>query len=378
MRGVGFAVERVAVIGMVAAVISACSPPAPPAAGDQGAAAEQAAPAYRIAFNVAPDEGIDYEVWLMELDGSGARNLTNHPSLDWVYAAREGRLYFVSDRDDEPRAYHLYEMGADGGGLRRITGFRVTDSFVDARAGGDELVVSSAKDGTRDLYLIDRDGNELRRLTNDEAKDRDPAFSPDGTQIVWSSERSGTDELWIMDLEQGTTRQLTSYPADGAPRDEHVYRAGPPAWEPNRNVISFCSNRNGNDPIFTIRPDGTGLEQLTDDGGDDCYHDWSPDPHPPLRTIPRLRHPVVRVGTGSERVGTGSERSEVPVPSPSAGTGTSPRSKSQANTLVRRRVLDQLDPLPGLVVDLEHQAHPRGVVLELEHVRIDGRPLSRP
>lgn len=254
-----------------------CGPASGPASDDIAEKAGAPAP-YRIVYNVLHDEEVDdYDVFVMELDGTGKRNLTEHPAVDWVYASHGERTFMVSDRDDEKRKYHLYEMGADGGELRQITGFRVRDSWLGTRNEGTELVVASDKDGTADLYLIDLDGNELRRLTDDEIYDNDPAFSSDGTRVVWRSKRSGLDELWLMDLETGEARQLTHFPDDDPARDEHAYHAGPPSWVPHQEVVSFCSKRNGNTSIYTIRADGSGLEQLTGDDGDECWHSWSPD-----------------------------------------------------------------------------------------------------
>lgn len=276
--------SRIALAAGLALVLAACGEaPQPPTAAsaiaggsDAGAALE--GPRYRIAYNVLEDaEADDYEVYVMELDGSESRNLTEHPAVDWVYVGRSDRLYMVSDRDEEKRKYRLYEMDVATGGLRQITPFRVRDSWLAASADGSRLVVASAKDGSPDLYLIDGDGNELRRLTDDDTADRDPTFSPDGASVVWSSSRSGLDELWHMDLATGETARLTHFPEDDPARDEHGYHAGPPFWEHHSNRITFCSKRAGNYSIFSVRPDGSGLEQLTGDEFDECWHAWSPD-----------------------------------------------------------------------------------------------------
>lgn len=42
-------------------------------------------------------------------------------------------------------------------------------------------------------------------------------------------------------------------------------------------LIAFSDDRDGNREIYTIRPDGTGLERLTDDPADDTMPQWSPD-----------------------------------------------------------------------------------------------------
>lgn len=235
--------------------------------------------ALQIAYNVLHDaEADDYEIFIMNLDGTEKKNISNWKGVDWVYRAFEDKIYFVSDRDTSHRKYFLYEMDADGGNVRRISHFLVEDSWMGVRKGGEEFAVSSNKDGKRhELYLIDRDGNELKRLTDNDYPDADPCFSPDGRQIVFRSKRGELDELWIMDDDGAEPRQLTHYPADDTTAGRHEYHAGPPFWEPNWNFISYMSKQKGNYSIFTIDPDGKNPRQLTPDGFDEGYHAWSPD-----------------------------------------------------------------------------------------------------
>jgi len=122
-----------AVLLAIVATICGCGPSSDPPSS--GAVAEtRPSPTYRIAYNVFHDEEADdYEVFIMELDGSRKRNLTEHPAVDWVYTAHGDRMFMVSDRDDEKRKYHLYEMGPDGGEPRRMTEFRVRDSWLGTR-----------------------------------------------------------------------------------------------------------------------------------------------------------------------------------------------------------------------------------------------------
>ena len=230
----------------------------------------------KIAYNVHLGND-NYEIFVMNLDGTEAKNITNLPSIEWVYYAYQNKLYFVSDRDSTKRKYFLYEMDADGGNVRKISNFVVADSWVSSRKKATEFVVSSAKDGKRfELYLIDRNGQEIKRLTNDDIYDNDPAFSPNGKQIVFRSKRSGLDELWVMDEQGGNLRQLTHYPKD-EPEDKNAYHASAPFWEPNRNVISYASKQKGKYSIFTIKPDGSGLKQITSGKQDAMWHSWSPD-----------------------------------------------------------------------------------------------------
>jgi len=85
---------------------------------------------------------------------------------------------------------------------------------------------------------------------------------------VWSRTASALGKgLRILDLTTGQTTVLT----DGSCIDDF------PSWSPDGSTIAFTRNMQGNYDIFTIRPDGSGLQRLTTDPGNDAHSTWSPD-----------------------------------------------------------------------------------------------------
>jgi len=64
----------------------------------------------------------------------------------------------------------------------------------------------------RDVYLAPGDGSQPSRLTSDPATDYQPALSPDGTQVVFTSFRSGSPQLYLMDIDDLDARPLTDRP----------------------------------------------------------------------------------------------------------------------------------------------------------------------
>ena len=234
---------------------------------------------FKLAYNVMVDENTaDYEIFIMNLDGSEKQNITNSPAVDWIYYSYNGKIYFISDRDTTPKLFFLYQMNMDGSNIKRITNFPVENSWITSRNNGQELVVSSSKDSARyELYLIDSEGNELKRLTKNAYYDNDPCFSPDGKQIIFRSRRPWVDELWIMDDNGENVRQLTHYPVKDSTAGDFHYHAGPPFWEPNRNVITFMSYQNFNYDIFEMNPDGTDLKPLISGPFNEGWHSWSSD-----------------------------------------------------------------------------------------------------
>lgn len=94
-----------------------------------------------------------------------------------------------------------------------------------------------------------------------------PQVSPDGEWIVFRTE-SVQEDLYLTRIDGSELRRLTF----DAAKDRG------PSWSPDGQRIAFYSDRNGKYDIWTIRPDGAGLERLTDMREDwISYPVWSPD-----------------------------------------------------------------------------------------------------
>jgi len=246
----------------------------------------QPSPDWKIAYNVLEDPATDnYEVYVMNTDGSGKTNITRHPDVAWVYYAWKDKLYFLSDRDTCKRCYFLYEMDADGNGSRKVTELQMEDSWMGSRLNGREMVVAGrTPDGLRyQLFLIDTGTGDFQQLTHDTAAmHRDPVFTPGGHQIVFAyredrHDSSRHEELWIMEADGKKPRRLTFYPANDKTSGLHEYHAGPPRWNPAGEYFTYQSKQQGKYSLFAASPDGKQRFKLTDLPQNEGWHDWSPD-----------------------------------------------------------------------------------------------------
>lgn len=61
-----------------------------------------------------------------------------------------------------------------------------------------------------------------------------------------------------------------------------------PVWSPRGDMIAFVRRLAGNFNVFTIRPDGRDLKQLTNTVGNDAHVAWSPDGERLVFTSSRL------------------------------------------------------------------------------------------
>ena len=85
-------------------------------------------------------------------------------------------------------------------------------------------------------------------------------------KIAFTSDRDGDFEIYIMDPDGSGIQQLT----DNDRWDMH------PAWSPDGSKIAFFSDRDGDNEIYVMNPDGSGIQKLTDNDWSDYSPAWSP------------------------------------------------------------------------------------------------------
>ncbi len=228
----------------------------------------------------------NYEVFVMNADGTDKKNISNSAGIDWVYHSYKDKIYFASDRDTTYRMYFLYEMDVNGNNIRKVSDLRIEDSYMSSRNSGTEMIVSGriGKAIRQQLFLLNIKTGAYNQLTSDTASSfSDPAFLPGGKQIVFRHRLNRRNfqnekaELWIMNDDGSNKRQLTHYPETDTTAEWHSYHAGPPVVIPDKNRISYMSFQNGNYSIFSIATDGTDVNQLTGDEISEGWHSWSPD-----------------------------------------------------------------------------------------------------
>ncbi|MFT3845882.1 MAG: hypothetical protein QM725_12580 [Lacibacter sp.] len=241
---------------------------------------------YKIVFNVMEDREKDnYEIYSMNLDGSGRKNISNTPGVEWVYYAYENKVYFISDRDTCHRCYFLYEMDAEGNNVRRISNLQLEDSWMDSRNKGSEMIVTGRIGKLRQqLFLINISNGTYKQITNDTISYKnDPIFLPGTNEIVLryrpdrKLRQTVPDELWTIDMNGNALKQITFFPKTDTVTKWFEYHAGPPQWNSKYKFISYISNQNGQTQIYAVIPGRSKQWQITSGELSSGWHAWSPD-----------------------------------------------------------------------------------------------------
>lgn len=172
----------------------------------------------------------NWELYELTLGTRAAVNLTNNPADDGFasYSADGGAITFISNRDRAAEGELTpYMMDADGGNQRRVandlptimslltTGRFNWDFRYDAAGAG---VLVSLRDLNLEVYRLTRagDGSAVEtNLSQSGGVDWFPALDPTGRQIVFSSDREGSQDIYLMPADASAApRRLTDDPAD--------------------------------------------------------------------------------------------------------------------------------------------------------------------
>lgn len=182
--------------------------------------------------------------------------------------ARDGKLV-VTEKAVSDGAISI--MDADGSHKVRIYTAERGAAFQPAWSpDGDWIAfgvggyLQSRKTQPARLMLIKRDGTGVRALTGDTLNAGFPSWSPNGKEVVYRVWGGTTWGLRILNLETQQVRVLTT-----------AYD-NLPFWSPDGALITFTRKHETNNfDIFTIRPDGSDLRQLTTSGANDAHAVWN-------------------------------------------------------------------------------------------------------
>ena len=153
----------------------------------------------QIVFCSARTGKDNLELFIMNADGTGARQLTKAPNCynGGPFFSPDGkRVIFRSDRKAKDQL-QLYVINTDGTGEKALTDDTAWVQWGPYWHPDNRHIIYAAADhatGGRpnyDLYWMDVETGTKERITHAPGADVLPVFSPDAKQLMWTSNRDG-------------------------------------------------------------------------------------------------------------------------------------------------------------------------------------------
>lgn len=224
----------------------------------------------RIAFCSSRGSHPQLHIHVMNADGTGVTRLTDGGAgrgdcfPTWSPDGRQ--VAFTSDRSGNR---DVWVVEADGSGLRQLTRTPHDEGLtLSWSPAGDSLVIESPRSGDPEVWIMPVGGGESRRVTERPGFDGSPVFTPDGRSIVFTSNRGMGPQIWAMDRDGSNAHPITDMPGN----------QGTPSVSPDGQRVLFYSEVE--DPqyeIYSIGLGGTDLRRLTRSYNWDLDAQTSPD-----------------------------------------------------------------------------------------------------
>ncbi|HEX8721478.1 MAG TPA: DPP IV N-terminal domain-containing protein, partial [Pyrinomonadaceae bacterium] len=255
-----------------------------PAGADMGVQASFSPDGRRLAYNQKAQVywrkyyrgSYQSDVMVADVAAKKFTNLTDFDGLDsWPMWARDGNIYFVSDRDGNGLT-NVWRVPESGGKAVRVTDFKSGDVRWPSISADGKTVVFEHDFQIAKLDVASKRVTPLRfdinaeteeslsevRSFNSEVDDYD--LAPNSRRVVVSVH----GEVFTAPVEEGDLRQITDSPW----RDRDV------TYSPDGKWIAYVSDRSGREEIYVSAVDGAGEpRKLTDLDELKLNYAWSPD-----------------------------------------------------------------------------------------------------
>jgi TolB protein len=133
----------------------------------------------------------DREIYTVAEDGSNLRRITFNTGTDHTpsWSPDGKKLAFISHRGE---GVEIYSMNRDGSGIRQLTNLEdKTVGIADLAwsPDGRKIAFSAIPNGPDywEVYVMNASGSGVTRLTNALGDDRHPSWTPDGSRIVYAT-----------------------------------------------------------------------------------------------------------------------------------------------------------------------------------------------
>ncbi|GAA2621148.1 hypothetical protein Adu01nite_53880 [Paractinoplanes durhamensis] len=154
--------------------------------------------------------GGNFDLWVMNANGSGKKRLTKGAALDFEAAwSPDGKRIAFTRGSAEGDVGDIFVLTLASGKVKRITRNADYDHQVAWSPDGKRLVFERDTLAQSSIWTVGADGRNAKRLTSGNFFDTGPAWSPDGKSITFGTDRSSfLGDLWVMRADGAKKRSL--------------------------------------------------------------------------------------------------------------------------------------------------------------------------
>jgi Tol biopolymer transport system component len=205
-------------------------------------------------------------IYVAAADGSSIRGLveTGWPTPSTLQWSTDGKIVYDANG-------HVYSDAADGSGVP----VQLTDSSSGnplLSRDGSRIAYTDLRNGRQELWIMNADGSGQRFVTGDAATYFGASWSPDDKQIAavrWDA--SNTQQILLVAADGSNEAVLTDEPSSTA-------ITSAPSWAADGSVLYYTAwLQNSDRELYSMLPDGKGLQQVTHNNVDDADPALSPD-----------------------------------------------------------------------------------------------------
>lgn len=234
-----------------------------------------------IAFNAWKDGRA--RIFKIKPDGSGLVQLTlgNVGGMMPSWSPDGKGIMFASSNQDilddsGSPAVQIYVMNSDGTGIRRlVVKTKANNTIMTGSYRGDGLIAVEEPITRYAVanYIVNSEG-VIQKQFPEFSTDFPVAWSPDGKYVAYyrGYRVPGCFGIVVMKSDQSEQKCLVDQQPNSLVYFVQI------SWSPDGKYIMFSSNLNGDYDLYVIRPDGSGLAQLTNMPGHEDWAVWSATP----------------------------------------------------------------------------------------------------
>ena len=236
-----------------------------------------------IAF-AARKDGV-MQIYKIKSDGSGVIQLTfgkNGDSFRPLWSPDGKNIIFkysnpdILDSTGLPGASQAYIMNSDGTEAHHLAVKTKPDNAIMTGSYRKDGLIAIEEVITRYAvanYVVNSEG-EIQKQFPEFSTESPIVWSPDGKYVAYSPgyRVPGCFGIVVMKFDKSENKCLIDQKSDSS-----VY-FGQTSWSPDGKYIMFLSNLNGDYDLYAMRPDGSGLTQLTNIPGHEDWAVWWSEP----------------------------------------------------------------------------------------------------